>query len=533
MNPTPDCSSLTTIFDPLMAAMLRRYIYEHTPEFMPNLIYRKANVAVINADDKCPLKCTNCMYAAPVAQKIYGGNPPFVSLMEIRRFVELANQADIKLLVFSGGGESIENIEAIEYTLSHCATIEEVVIITSAYFAKSPASVEDIFERIIKAIKVGRRCREEKTLSLIFRISYDQFHQVPVEYIANLLRHIIKVTDSAVQVKGIVRTIYRTSGNHDLELAERLGANLLPHKNVGVPSVEPPVIDGFPTRWLVMDGHEIPIIYKPTYFEGLAKVRKIDDISSTSAASWQGVKQAEELAGTHLNLTIRGPRGEGHNYYETILRGYTYWENSLRKVAEYVTPKWQRDKQLCIYVPADGRLIINASAPDAYYRILEVRNWEQFLSDNYRDILQNTVINDSIDTLVAIAEEVCPNLQELFDAHNFVFSIPRLTLAPPSLRLYLTIRLLQRYAYTRGIKFKDGVVHELITQTIESLQGAFQDAAKTHASPSSKKQQSYVSDPIIGNEQSIFSKGIDSVMSFSTYPSLDTFIEAAREAVAT
>lgn len=63
------------IFTPQNSKLLRRLIYENSPENLDSILkighHTKANVAVINASDRCPLTCPNCMFAAPVADRIY------------------------------------------------------------------------------------------------------------------------------------------------------------------------------------------------------------------------------------------------------------------------------------------------------------------------------------------------------------------------------------------------------------------------------------------------------------------------------
>lgn len=281
-------------------------------------------------------------------------------------------------------------------------------------------------------------------------------------------------------------------------MAKRLNAKIMPSKNTIDPSTDLPVIDGFPTRWMCVNGKEIPIIYKPMYFEGFAEKRN-DQVSQMG--SWREIKRAEEFAGSSFNLSIRGTRGEGHNYYETIIKGFSHWQD-LGEPYYYITPSDQEKKELCLYFPANERIAVNASCPDTAMKITDVSSWQDFLTKQYRDILQTVVISNPTDYIVKIAEEVEPTLQQQFDQRNFVFAVPRVTLEKPEARLYLTLRLLQQCHFKDILHNQPAVIQKLVNQPIQILIDTYNARPITTEMPRGKRFLFPV-DPIIGHEDSI------------------------------
>ncbi|OGZ63865.1 MAG: hypothetical protein A3A98_01085 [Candidatus Staskawiczbacteria bacterium RIFCSPLOWO2_01_FULL_40_39] len=494
---------MNALFDDRNAHLLRAYLARHVPEIgsAENL---EVSVMVVNAADQCALTCPNCLFSAAMAKKIFGGSPPRLSMDQMRIFVKIMNEAKAQLLVFSGGGESYENMDAMCYAVENLENIHEVVTITSVYFAESAEATERMLDRFIDAMRRGNKMRG-RNLTFILRISYDTFHNVSVENVLHAIRYAVARSDDGINIRPVVRTILDPNQNLDIQLAQRLGAELLPEKNPSDPVINLPIIDAFPTRWLVTGDMEIPVIYKPTYFLGFAKKMSKQDVPGTS---WSDVKKVEEIGDSFFNLSMRGTHGEGHNFYETVLRGYTYWRSKLGQVPNYNTPRQFHSRRLSVYLPANGRMIVNASSPDSWQPVEHINSWKGYWETISRDVLQLTAVTRPTDVLLGYAREVEPGIDSLLDMRNFVFQVAYSAMETPALRLYTTMRLLQDYA-KHGIMFADHVVRELTGIPQNDLANAYQAAKHFRLVEKDEASHPEVIDPIIGNQMSIWTEDLN------------------------
>lgn len=481
------------------AHMLRHYLAQRVPE-VKSYYNPEVSVMVVNAADQCALTCPNCLFSAAMAKKVFNGDPPRITMTQIQNFVKVMNEAKAELLVFSGGGESYENMDVMCYAVENLKNIRDVVTITSAYFATTEETTSLMLDKFIEAIRRGNKMRG-RDITFTLRISYDTFHNVPVENIVNVIKYALSRSGDGVHIRPIIRTILDPAQNLDLVLAKMLSAKLLPEKDPLNPIANLPIIDAFPTRWIVNDNMEIPVIYKPTYFLGFAKKISKQDIPGTS---WRDVKKAEEIGDSFFNLSMRGGQGEGHNFYETILLGYSYWMATLNKATNYNTPRTSHCRKLSVYLPASGKMIINASSPDSWKPVESIPSWQDYWETISSDVLQLTATTQPTDILINYAREVEPNIEKLLDERNFVFQIAYTAMETAALRLYVTIRLLQNHA-AHGVQFKNTVVHELISMNKSELVDAYNMARRLKITKETSTSSRYlVTDPIVGNQLSIW-----------------------------
>ncbi len=487
-----------TLFNRERAVATRRHIVENCQGFWNFLSVAHVSAAVVNASDSCALSCPHCLYSAAVTKK-KAVAPSAITFDQAVRFVQIMNEASLEHLIFSGGGESYENLPVMCYMLEHLVHLKQVVTVTSGYFATTPGQTTEVFDQLVAAIQRGNRRYGRGKVEFILRLSYDNSHDVPLTSIVNAINYALSSGYYGVEMKVVIRTLLNPKENKDVMLAEKLGGTLLPIKDNEQPTSGMPIIDGFPTRWIEVAGQSLPVIYKPTYFEGMAYKSKSQLIPGTS---WQEIKAVEERFNNFFNLSLRGAQGQGHNFYQTVLKGYGFWTEKLEERLEYVTPRSQSEKGYSVYLPADGRLFINASAPDSYLPVTNVLSWNQFFKLQERDPLQNFVISVPTDKLVALAREVEPQIDEIIDRRNFVFSLAYTSMETPAIRLYLTIRLLQHSAAERHAHFTDPLVRELVSTPIPELQAAYKASDNTVSAIAAK--QSLFRDPIIGQEETVY-----------------------------
>ncbi len=491
------------IFDEQTAYKLRAYIVRNTPEVkqMPD---PGISMAVVNASDSCALTCPNCLFSAALVKKMFKGAPPSLNSGQIKKFVELMNEGGLELLVFSGGGESYENLDAMCYAVEYLRHIREVVTITSGYFAKDQETTKYVLDRLTNAMRRGNALRSRSELDFTLRISFDTFHNVPIEQIVHLIEYAENRSGDGVRIRPIIRTLLDPQQNLDVKLADILGRKLFPEKDQNDPVMNLPIIDGFPTRWLIGNGSEIPVIYKPTYFLGFAKKQTHCYIPGTS---WRDVKTAEEAHDGFFNLSLRGIQGEGHNFYETVLRGHAFWLTELGGRKNVITPKNQKAKRLAIYVPADGRMIINASSPDSWRQVETVVSWKDYWKEVSSDVLQQVVVLEPTDVLLTYAREVEPEIDSVLDARNFVFQIPYSVMETSALRLYLSIRILKKHVL-QGMQLSDPIVSAIVNTPLDDLKKAYEAARKVKKLDNGEQVHKLnVIDSIVGNQESIWTMG--------------------------
>jgi len=439
-----------SFFNDKSSREIRKWIIENI-KFKNSIPYRKASYAVMNPTDFCPVGCPHCMYSSHKLKKSK------IDKKLMNSFVKIANQAKLKMFVFSGGGEPFENLEQMLRAIENIKSLKDVIIISSGYFAKSSETAKNILDKIYNAANTKRKRKNFGKVIITLRISRDssQCRVIPLENLVNIINWAIDKNDPS-KIRILIRTILSYEENEDLKLAEKLNFNLLPEKDKKHIYKNLPIIDGLPTRWLINKKIEIPVIYKPLYFMGRAKNK-----SARNKYSLWKIIQSEKKSGTPFNLCIRGPKGEGHNYYETILNGYYFWKRNIKKII-YDTPKYKIRKELALYIPASGNILINNGVPDIAPNLNKIKNWPQFLKIIYNDPIQRLLIEKGPFFIKSIAEEVERNLSMKIEKTNFVFAISLFSLKTSSLRLYVTLRTLQYYYKKNQLKINKPLIRKLV-----------------------------------------------------------------------
>lgn len=483
---------MENVFEENNARILRKWLIDNVKFTDDSFKYKKSFYAVINPTNFCPVGCPHCLYSSLKLKK----PSEQISKSLMSKFVKIANQAKIEMLVFSGGGEPFENLPVIIDGIKKIKTLKDAVIITSGYFAKDAKTARRILEKIFNA---ANRDREEigfSPIKITLRISRDnsQCKTVPLKNITHILKYVIEKNNSS-KIRTIVRTILDYGEENDNELAKGLGLNLLPKKNKKDIYKDLPTIDGLPVRWLTdKDSNiEIPVIYKPLYFLGRAT-----NTHSKNIHSLWSIVESEEKSGTPLNLCVRGPKGEGHNYYETVFNGYKEWKKLSLPIFD--TPKSKIEKELALYLPASGRLLINNGTPDVAPSLKKINNWNQFLKIIYSDPIERLLIEKGPFFVKDMAKEVEKDIDEKIEKTNFVFSVSLLGLINPSLRLYVTIKAIQYYLDLSKIKIKNADVNKILELNCVDLYEKYKDSVNE----TNKKR--YM-DPITADAENIIIEG--------------------------
>ena len=470
---------------------LRKWLINNV-EFTTPLAYKEAFYAVINPTDNCSVGCAHCLYSS------YKLGNPQIDKKTMDSFIRIANQAKIKMIVFSGGGEPMENLPQMLRAIKNIEPLRDVIIITSGHFAGTPKDTTEKLDKIFFAANKKRRKKGFSRVIITLRISRDnsQCKVIPLENISNILNYTI-VKNAPQMFRILIRTLLDYGENQDLELASKLNFKLLPLKNKKKIYKKLSIIDGMPTRWLTKNNSdiEIPVIYKPIYLMGRATKK----IPQSVYSLWK-IVESEERSGTPFNLCLRGPKGEGHNYYETIFKGYEYWKRNIKK-SVFNTPKSKRRKRLALYVPASGNILINNGAPDIAPHLNKLKNWQQFLKIVSKDPISRLIIKKGPFYIKNIAQEVEKELTNKIEKANFVFAISSLSLESPALRLYISLRILNSYFIDRKIIVNNPRLKKLLNKNKKFYMNIYQKQANHLKIEKAKK---LVSDPITGDAQSLF-----------------------------
>lgn len=376
---------------------------------------------MVNPTDRCSLSCAHCLFSAPLQKQAGAPRPDELTPAAAAHLGGFLAEAGVRQLVISGGGEPLENLPAVLALTETLATAEELVLITSGHYAQSGSAASAQLDPVLQAFAQHRA-----SARLIIRLSADAGHRIdPACY-----RRVAEWAADHARGRVEVRVILRSAMS---DLARGTAGSWLSAFGPGVPPIgDPdslPVIDGMPVTWLRYRDTSIPVIFKPDYGLGFGRPALRQD--------WKHLVQAEEQAGTPFNLSWRGPRGEGHNYYQTILRGQAHCRSLLGDSREYVTPKQDQIKGLSLYATASGRLYVNAGPPDAWLGIGALPSWDAVLAQYDRDALMNLAVNNPTATLYAMAREADPGIAVRADTENFVFSPARLSMRTARLRTYL------------------------------------------------------------------------------------------------
>jgi hypothetical protein len=405
--------------------------------------------------------------------------------------VALLSDAAVKELVLTGGGEPFENTAAMFRLVSETTCLEHVVVITSAYFAETPAAVAELLERLRQMATGQRRERGLDPVQITLRISRDDSYMrtVPLTNILYVTDYVRRHSDT---FRLIIRTLMADEGHEDQRLAALLGGELRPGLDQPAPA-----LDGLHTRWIRSEGHpDIPVIYKPAYFTGRGQ-RGVNRQRRGSGSTVWDVVRDEARAGTPLNLAIRGPRGEGHDYYQNLLEGYRYWNEQLGG-RDFISLKSHAQKELALFVSASGEISINSGVPDLHYPLLCLAGWQDFLARSFSDPLQRFLVLEGPMAALAIAEEVEPDIRQRISETNFVFSISLYSLATAPLRLYCELRVMSRLLQSGVITVKHPLARKLIQADADLLRKGYRNGRRISAGIDIR-----LADPIRGGAPSI------------------------------
>jgi len=277
----------------------------------------------------------------------------------------------------------------------------------------------------------------------------------------------------------LLRTL---SDDHSIQnLAQILGGKIM-H-----PFQAAPIIDGIPCSWIRLPSdHDIPILIKPVYRTGRARHQ-----SSSINDVWAIIEE-EKKRPQSFNLSLRGSRGEGHNFYGTHLRGFDYWKTTLGGTSRYQTLGHESRVALALYCDAKGSLGVNAGPPDNHINVRDIDSWGDFLCTVFRDPLLRELVKSGPLSFFELAKDVEPEVSEAVERSNFVFSVTLYSMLTQSLRGYLTQLVVEDSDNKSLIHQRKMALRELYKQAHDEYHPALEIAKRL--------------DPIRGGVPTIFAK---------------------------
>ena len=450
--------------------------------------FKKSFYAVINPTDNCSISCPNCIYSS---SNNNSSKLPKLSILDCKKIVKIFSEAGVKMVIFSGGGEPFENLKTVLFIIENLPTLRDVVIITNGYFASNDTETKYLLDKIYSAATNKRKIKGFKKTKILLRLSLDKDHylQVPAENVKNIISY-FKKNKKNKYFQLIIRTILNDAYYIKNLFKDNLGLSLLPR--VAENSNKFPIIDGMPCGWFSdKNNFEIPTIFKPQYYTGrITREKK----SSLAINSYEEIIKSELKSGSKFNLCLRGPKGEGHNYYENIVRGHNFWRKKIKNRV-YNSKKNDMKKALALYVTADSRLIINNGVPDMYVLVKNINHWSSFINFIKQDPVQFFILENGPLAIKNLMREIIVTLDRQIIKANFVFSINLLSLNSPLARLFATVYLINKYYLEDKVIIHSDAVLLFIKKFNKKI--IFKNLIES-------AEKDVQVDPIIGNAESLF-----------------------------
>ncbi len=411
---------------------LRNQIISQDPEKPEDLI--SLSVAYFWPTKYCPIGCEHCMFASPKLNKV--DRKMILSETAVNNFIKISKDANLESLVVSGGGEPTLEMDTIEKLLGE-ANFKYFEIITGAQWTAKEGLVHKYLGRLQNAITKRKEAGGEFNFSL--RVSIDSFHQrvVKLDKIANLvniLREDSKKKGDKMypDIKIFFRTLLVDGENTADELARYLGADISD-------------LDHY-VRKITFEGDEdadlnnLLVFYKDMRYVGRAK------------GAW-GINKSVEF----------------DNYFESYAKN----QGDIRLGMSYLRPGSEGEalNGINVFVSYDGKMMPYGGAPDVSLNINEEDDFSAYSLKLMRDVVSKTLLLKGIRHIEEVAEEVEPNIRNKIEQKNWLASVADESLATSELRLYVTIRLLQKSIQNDELNISalPDWLQDLINMPVDSL----------------------------------------------------------------
>lgn len=387
----------------------------------------------------CPVNCDHCMFASP---NIVNKNSKFIlSNKAIKKFITLSHESKLDTLVISGGGEPLLELSKVINVIKN-AHYKNLEIITSGYWTSTKKQISNILNCIQRAISFKNKLSSTK-VNFSFRISVDKYHQKKIKliWLKNLIDIIIEDQSLPAKkrkypdIKIYLRSLLIKDSTVD-EFVNLLKGRITKMNNF------------VRTIYLPENSFEIKVFYKEMRFVGRAKNLNEKKLISFKKYFSQYCDKNNDI---RLGMTFLDHKSKGE-----ILNGIN------------------------VFITSEGKIFPYGGTPDIYAQLDTDFTYKDFLEDLFQDIVSRTLLERGLNFIKEIALEVESNINKKIIKKNWLASIADESLATPEIRLYVTIRLIQKYLELKIINRKDlsDYLKEIVSIKPKKLKEFYKDFIK-------------------------------------------------------
>jgi len=363
-------------------------------------------------------------------------------------------RSNLESLVVSGGGEPTLEMNTIEKLIKE-ANFNYFEIITGAQWTANDRLIHKHLGRIQSSISERKKSGHNFKFSL--RVSIDTFHQevVKLERIGNLVNILREdsVKNESERKYPDISLFFRTllvDGENTADLlSKHLGADISS-----------------------MNGYVREIKFRDN---GIHKL----NIFTVFYKDMRFVGHAKDMEG--VGKTVE---------FEKFIESYSGNGGDVRLGMSYLKPGSTGEalNGINVFVSYDGLMMLYGGTPDITLNINNSANYEEYVSMLTKDVISRTLLFNGLRHVEEIAEEVEPDIFRKIEKKNWLASLADESLATPELRLYITIRLLQKDIETGNIE-----LDTLPSQVIELISTPKSELIKLYQSEiRSKRTEIYV-----------------------------------------
>jgi hypothetical protein len=359
-----------------------------------------ASTCYVWPSSACPVGCGHCNYAAPL------------SIESLHRYsvardpdpvLHLMNSMGLWKAVLSGGGEPMVEPEFCERFVSEINSprLEEIELITSAYFAEDEAATRKSVERLVEAWR--GRSADLAAATFTIRISLDWFHaqRIGVEPAARVIR-LLGEPDYA-DVGCYIRSVLLSEDSTIEELSQALDGELTS-------------LNDYQQRILLPGRREVLVYYKNLIVDGRMTRRKLSRLPVGLPAESESAtfgRRFEDESGRHIPART------------------------------YNGPEVRHLEGLACLIEDDGRArILEGNDPSRCIDVRSWMSWPEAVEWLYADPLTVLLVDSGPQALAELMEDAYPEATHLAEDTNQLYHLTELLLKSADRRLYAMLRVL-------------------------------------------------------------------------------------------
>lgn len=353
----------------------------------------------------CGVGCSHCNFSS-VKKDPSDEKAELINTIPGReRVKDFAKDSCVEKFVISGGGEPMYEIETVKYFIREIDSprLREIEIITSGFWAKNYKYGNCVLNQLLQEFNK----RENKSVELTIRISYDQFHaeKLGVMHVLNILNLIRKYE----MFNLYFRSVLIKTDNSFHKIADILDAKLTK-------------IEDYKRHLILKDGRKYLIYYKNLIFDGrMRKNRTIFDKNDYVKAD-KFKKRFLKVFPKHLPARV------------------------------YTGPNPYYMDGLALIIESDCSLkILEGNSPD-YVQSLIKDKWSSLIRKYYMDPITIFLTTQGLDEFIKLAMQINPVLCKKILKYNQLYYLVDKILEDEKVNYLMTLKCLVYLHNKRIIK---------------------------------------------------------------------------------